>query len=198
MRRPHPTAKLCQAAVIAFASLVHHTIPVAAQSAASIEPVVVPTETSSGATAGTTERHGDWDFVCVGQTAPQVVTRPARCRITQNHATPTGHTVLLVTLLYSDAARGPVAVVSVPKGVYLAPGIELKVDNGTPFKLLYETCDESGCHAGYKVTGDVGLALKKGHVAVHKLFDSKQKPVAVDVSLKGLSKALDRLAEVSR
>jgi invasion protein IalB len=64
--------------------------------------------------------------------------------------------------------------------------------------LLYETCDDVGCHAGYKITGEIASALKKGSVATHKVYDSRQKPVSVPVSLKGLSKALEKLVEVSR
>jgi Invasion associated locus B (IalB) protein len=81
------------------------------------------------------------------------------CRLIQDHATADGHTVSLVEMLSSPKSQGAVAGVSVPKGVYLAPGIELKADGGQGFKLLYETCSENGGHAGYKVTGDIGAAL---------------------------------------
>jgi invasion protein IalB len=101
-------------------------------------------------------------------------------------------------VLPNEGNRGPVAVVSVPRTVYLAPGIELKVDNGQGFKLLYETCNDQGCHAGYRVTGDIATALKKGQIAAHKIFDSAQKPTVLNASLKGFGKALDRLAEVSK
>jgi invasion protein IalB len=116
----------------------------------------------------------------------------------QNLVVDSGKTALLVTVLTSGPAKGPVAIVSVPKWVYLAPGIEMKVDNGAGFKLLYETCNDTGCHAGYKVAGEIATALRKGSVANHKLFDSQQKPISIDVSLKGFGKALDRLAEVSK
>lgn len=144
------------------------------------------------AASGRVERIGDWELVC-----PATAAKPS-CRLIQNHAAPNGQTALLVTVLASDKAKGPVAVVSVPRGVYLAPGIEMKVDGGPSFKLLYETCDDSGCHAGYKVAGDIATALKKGKFAEHKVFDSKQQPVSVPVSLTGFGKALDRLVEVSK
>jgi invasion protein IalB len=148
----------------------------------------------AAAATGSVERIGDWELVCP---APATTSKPA-CRLIQNHAAPNGQTALLVTVLASDKAKGPVAVVSVPRGVYLAPGIEMKIDGGPSFKLLYETCDETGCHAGYKVAGDIATALKKGKLADHKVFDSKQQPVSVPVSLTGFGKALDRLAEVTK
>jgi invasion protein IalB len=169
-------------------------VPAAAQTAAPPGPIQ-----PAAAPSGSVEKFGDWELVCAASAPADAATK---CRLIQNHATPDGQTVLLVTMVPSAAAKGPVAVVSVPKGVYLAPGIEMKVDGGQgsnqSFKLLYETCNESGCHAGYKVAGDIGTALRKGSIATHKIFDSKQQPVTVTVSLQGLSKGLDRLAEVSK
>jgi invasion protein IalB len=144
---------------------------------------------------GTVDKIGDWEVVCP---PPAANGAKAKCRLVQNHTADNGKTVLLVTILMDDTGRAPVAVVSVPKRVYLAPGIEMSVDGGPGFKLLYETCDDVGCHAGYKITGEIASALKKGSVATHKVYDSRQKPVSVPVSLKGLSKALEKLVEVSR
>jgi invasion protein IalB len=147
----------------------------------------------AAAATGSVERIGDWELVC-----PAPAASKPTCRLIQNHTAPNGQTALLVTVLASDKAKGQVAVVSVPRGVYLAPGIEMKVDGGPSFKLLYETCDDTGCHAGYKVAGDIATALKNGKLAIHKVFDSKQQPVSVPVSLTGFGKALNRLAEVSK
>ncbi len=156
----------------------------------------VQAQDSKSPAQGTVEKSGDWELVC----APSANQAGGvnGCRLIQNHANADGQTVLLVTMLSSPKSQGPVAVVSVPKGVYLAPGIELKVDGGQGFKLLYETCNDSGCHAGFKVAGDIGAALKKGRIAAHKIYDAKQQPFTVDVSLQGLGKGLDRLAEVSK
>jgi invasion protein IalB len=154
---------------------------------------VIPAATQSQ-TLGSADKFGDWELVCP---APSGETK-SKCRLVQNHAAGNGQTALLVTILMDDSGKTPVAVVSVPKRVYLAPGIEMAIDGGPGFKLLYETCDDAGCHAGYKVTGDIAAALRKGTVAAHKIYDSKQKPVVVPVSLKGLSKALDKLVEASK
>lgn len=143
------------------------------------------------------ERIGDWELVCSASEAAASGSKRA-CRLIQNHADASGKTALLVTILNSAASKEPVAIVSVPRTVYLAPGIELSVDNGQSFKLLYETCNDGGCHAGYKVAGAIAAALKKGKQAAHKMLDARQQPVVVPVSLSGLSKGLDRLAEVSR
>ena len=154
-------------------------------------------QTAAAPPAAAPERIGDWEFVCPAASAdgkPDGKPGKRSCRLVQNHAGTGGGTVLLITIV-QDTAKIPVAVVSVPEGVYLAPGIELTVDQGQSFKLLYETCNPSGCHAGFKIEGDIAAALKKGQIASHKVFDSKQQPVTIPVSLKGLTKALERLQQ---
>jgi invasion protein IalB len=173
------------AAFVAWAIIVAHAPAYAADAA------------SPSVQSGSPERIGDWEVVCTPGAKKPAEAKPA-CRLVQNHSGEGGGSVLLVTIVLQDVAKVPVAVVSVPEGVYLAPGIELKVDDGQSFKLLYETCNSSGCHAGYKVEGEIGKALRKGTIAQHKLFDSKQKPVTIPVSLKGFAKGLDRLHEVAR
>jgi invasion protein IalB len=143
--------------------------------------------------AAAVEQFGDWQFACPAAAAAN--DKKSTCRLTQSHA---GATALLVTILVQEAKGTPVAVVSVPEGVYLAPGIELKVDDGSPFKLLYETCNSSGCHAGFKIAGDIASAFKRGQLARFTVFDSKQKPALIDVSLKGLTKGLERLQQEAK
>ena len=137
-------------------------------------------------------KFGDWELVCA---SPPSATA---CRLVQNHADQSGKTLLLVTILEAAAAKGAVAIVSVPKDVYLAPGIEMRIDDGQAFKLLYETCNDSGCHAGYTINGEIAVALKKGKIASHKVFNSRQQSTVVPVSLAGLTKGLERLAEVAK
>mgnify|MGYP003387526080 CR=1 FL=1 len=192
-------AKLCAA----MAAL---TVVCGYSAAAGAQAIPSPTG-APGLSPGQVEKSGDWELVCGEMrgrdvdTAAEEKKPETRCRLIQNHAVADGMTLLLVTIV-SGPQKTPVAIVSVPKSVYLAPGIEMKVeggvDGGKTFKLLYETCNDQGCHAGYRLTGEIGAALRKGRVATHTLFDSAQKPIKVDVSLLGLSKGLERLAEASK
>ena len=164
-----------------------------------------------GALAKPVERIGDWEIVCAKAEQTQASPSKSACRMIQNHVVrgkdpKLAATVLLVTILpaahkadekASRKTRMPVAIVSVPQGVYLAPGIALDIDGKQKFKLLYETCNASGCHAGFQIKGRIATALRQGNVARTTFHDHKQKPIVVKVSLKGLTKGLKRLAEVS-
>lgn len=81
------------------------------------------------------------------------------------------------------------AIMTVPVGVYLAPGIEIHVDQRRPFKVLYEVCDASGCHAGFKLAGPVLTALRQGIGAKMHVWTAKTQAVAFPVSLRGFSAA---------
>ncbi len=167
--------------------------------ASTIAGVAVP-----AVAANSVERIGDWEIIC-GDKADNSKTK-ARCRMIQNHAAKvadgrTGGTVLLVTILPRPTGKRkgpPVAIVSVPQGVYLVPGIAMDIDGKQKFKLLYETCNASGCHAGFKVAGKIANAFRRGAVARHVVHNHRQMPVTINVSLKGFTKALQRLSEVSR
>ena len=81
------------------------------------------------------------------------------------------------------------AVMTVPLGVYLAPGIEIHVDGRRPFKALYEICDAQVCHAGFKLSGSVLSAFQRGLQAKVRVWTGKTQAVEFPVSLRGFSKA---------
>jgi len=140
-------------------------------------------------------KFGDWEIVCTDATVPE----GPSCRMLQNHvAKSTGKTVLLVSIMHPAAKKHPVAVVTTPPGIYLAPGIEIAVDKNKRFKLLYETCNAVGCHAGFELKPGVLGTFKRGNVALHRIYDAKQRVVDVKVSLSGFTKAMERLQELGR
>ncbi|WP_193778375.1 invasion associated locus B family protein [Pseudovibrio sp. WM33] len=87
------------------------------------------------------------------------------------------------------------AVMSVPSGVYLAPGIVIRVDDKHPFKALFEICDETACHAGFKLTGSVLRAFKLGQIANIRVWLRKDQIVDFPISLYGFTRAYSYLQE---
>jgi invasion protein IalB len=129
---------------------------------------------------------GDWQVTC-----PDA----ARCQLTQVPAAPDGgapHFLLAVSIAESGQLYG---VVTAPLSVYLVPGIEFQVDRRQPFKALYEICDNLGCHAGFKLSGAVLDAFRKGNSARLRIAVSKTKAIDVSLSLKGFSEGLQKLQE---
>lgn len=134
-------------------------------------------------------RFDDWELHC-----PEA----GDCRMTQRLVVEaTRETVFLITILPGDEAGAFAGIVSVPLRGYLAPGIELQVDARTPFQLLYETCDPSGCHAGFALEGRVLQEFRAGLKARFRVWTARDEPVDLDVSLIGFTRAFETLRERS-
>ena len=128
----------------------------------------------------------DWQVLCH-------FTGEARsCQMLQSApASRGGQAVFLLSIApgQDSASNDDYAVMTVPVGVYLAPGIEIRVDNKRPFKVLYEVCDRAGCHGGFKLSGAVLTAFQKGIEAKVRVWTAKSKAVEFPVSLQGFSNA---------
>lgn len=122
------------------------------------------------------------------------------CKASQRLAADGADTPVFALTLLSNARapKGFVAIVSLPLGVYLAPGLELRIDKGKPYKILFETCNQAGCHAGFPLDGPVLAAFRRGRQAEFRVWTGKAKPTPVLVSLTGLAPALTALSEAAR
>jgi invasion protein IalB len=116
--------------------------------------------------------------------------------VVQRLAAAGGETAFLLTILPNGKGER-VMIVSVPLGGYLVPGIEFSVDGRKPFRLLVETCNASGCHAGFALSGRADKELRTGRQAAFKVWRTKDKPVEVGVPLDGLAEAVRALDERS-
>jgi invasion protein IalB len=159
-------------------------------SAAPDRPAASLPSSAVAATPAATQ-FGAWQVAC----APDG--KPTACRATQRLVTAdSGQTVFVATILPDAEAKKPgsyVGIVSVPLGGYLAPGLELSIDSAHPYKIVFETCNTAGCHAGFPIAGPVLKALVKGRSASFELWTSKARPATVTVSLEGLPRALAAL-----
>ncbi|MBB4017440.1 invasion protein IalB [Chelatococcus caeni] len=139
------------------------------------------------------ERFDDWEVHC-GEGTGATAAAKGNCKAVQRLAVKdSGETVFLLTVLPDAGGKGLVGIVSVPLGGYLAPGIELRIDGRKPYKLLVETCNASGCHAGFALAGNVLAQMKAGDKAVFRVWTAKEKPADVTVSLAGFTKAIGAL-----
>jgi invasion protein IalB len=143
------------------------------------------------------QRFDDWEVACAAgppSPSPEAI---GDCKAVQRlTAQGGGETVFLFTVVRGSQGS-PVAIVSIPLGGYIAPGIELSVDRKKPYKLLVETCNAAGCHAGFPLSGRIDKELRSGKLAGFRLWTAKDKPADVSVSLKGFAEALARLEHQS-
>lgn len=127
----------------------------------------------------------DWRVLC----QPSEETKTT-CQMLQSaSASEDGLTVFLLSISPGEEDGASYAVVTVPLGVYLAPGVEIRVDRRRPFKVLYEICDRAGCHAGFKLSGSVLSAFRNGLDAKVRVWTAKTQAVEFPVSLRGFSAA---------
>ena len=103
--------------------------------------------------------------------------------------------LLSITVLYvGEEARRPLLVMRLPLGVDLRPGMVLRVDNHEEIKAPYLRCTNAGCEVQVELTAELVAQLKKGlklQVGVRPF--GSLKTVVIDVSLKGFTRAFNRL-----
>lgn len=132
----------------------------------------------------TEQTFSDWRVLC------QPTEEEAVCQMLQSvSAEENGLPVFLLSVSDDEDTDQSYAVMTVPVGVYLAPGIELHVDNRRPFKVLYEVCDQLGCHAGFRMDGDVLSAFRKGLIVNARVWTARDKAVEFPISLRGFTAA---------
>lgn len=112
-----------------------------------------------------------------------------RLRLKENN-----QTILHVSFGYPPLANGPVMVFTTPLGVSLLPGMEVQVDDvGSATKVAYNICVSDGCRASLSVSDDLLQAMKTGDKLKVAFANSQNKPLGMQVSLKGFTAAVDSL-----
>lgn len=130
----------------------------------------------------------DWELVCNSQNSENT------CRLQQAQAVNGGKDVVFLFNVISQG-KANVGLISTPLEVYLPAGISLRVDKGKTRQAAFETCNLSGCHAGFQLDAQLLSALKSGAVLTATLMDTKSTKIDVAVSLKGFSAGLNALSE---
>lgn len=151
-----------------------------------------------------TMHHGSWEVSCDSSSENKDEGRgTGPCRATQRLSVEgSDRPIFAVTVMAAREGGGKggatfVGIVSIPLGGYIAPGIDVQIDRQKPFRLLVETCNVNGCHAGFPVSGPILAQLKAGKSANVRLWVTKAKPVDITLSLDGFSKALGEVVNAS-
>jgi len=142
---------------------------------------------AGGATA-ISETHGDWTVICGTRTGEQA------CVINQSLADEqTGQRVLAVEL--ENEANGAVAgSLVLPFGLRLGEGVRTQVDAVTVGDTLpIRVCYDYGCVARLSFDANTATLLRKGTaLRLVGTVDESGEDIALSVSLRGISSALDR------
>lgn len=126
----------------------------------------------------------DWRVTC------QAVDAGKACQMLQTGAARgEGQDAFLLSISRNDDTN--YGVMTLPVGVYLRHGIELRVDQRRPFKVHYEVCDQTLCHAGFKLDGAVLRAFRQGLTATARVWVGSTQAVEFPISLRGFSAAFN-------
>lgn len=134
-------------------------------------------------------RYKDWAVECRQPEAADT----KRCVMFQRQVLDNGRTLLVMTVRRLPNADEPVAILQLPLGVLLEPGVTVAVDDGEPTTLRYRLCNNGGCIATFELRDELKTALMKGQTAKIVLVTGDQKQLTVDVSLSGFTAALNTL-----
>lgn len=86
-----------------------------------------------------------------------------------------------------NMARG---IFVLPLGIFVEDGLEMQVDNNTPFKFKIRYCDSAGCFAYLNLNDSVLDMMRKGTKITVRFKSIKPQNIEVPLSLKGFTKAL--------
>lgn len=104
-----------------------------------------------------------------------------------------GQRVLQFAAGFADATPDPIALISLPLGISLPPGVSLQIDNGNPTTLMVERCEPTGCRAGLKIAPTLLRELNAGTTLSVTFHDAERKPIKMQVVLAGFTAALDEI-----
>ncbi len=101
--------------------------------------------------------------------------------------------VLLFAVTYPPKREEPVAILTLPLGISLPPGVSMQIAEDEPLRLAVEHCIPGGCRVVLPVAKKL-LDQFKAEAQLQVTFhDARRRPVKLSVSLKGFTAALKEL-----
>jgi len=98
------------------------------------------------------------------------------------------------TIAYPPKVDKPVMVITLPLGVFLPTGIQLKVDKGDEAaRAPFMQCIKDGCQARLVLDGALMNKMKAGNRLRVAFFTPQKKELAFPISLSGFTAAVNSL-----
>lgn len=139
------------------------------------------------------DTYQDWMVRC-GAADPDAFGAEELCEMYQQVSEEeSGQTVLEIVIGYPPGEDQLVALMSLPLGIRLPPGGQLRVEDREPVSFPIQICIESGCRADVALDEETVSAMRSGMEAAVVIADPQGRGVALPLSLRGFSAALDEL-----
>lgn len=131
----------------------------------------------------------DWTVVCEKLPA----SGKEICNIFQNVTNEKDKVVLQVAIGYPPGQEQPQALITLPLGVLLQPGIEFLGGTAKAERVPFSVCVKNGCVAIMKLEKEIIKGMKAGNKGSVKFAAAKNKVIEIPVSLNGFTAAFNSL-----
>lgn len=139
---------------------------------------------------------GKWAVKCGDQQDEDAARAYTRCHIYQNLVQKEERQrVLRVSVGYARETGKPVMILDLPLGVWLPPGVTVKVDGSEAIRIPIQICLAGGCRATYAIGDDLRSRLQAGEKIQVTVYSVAQEAVTIPVSLDGYAAAFHALSE---
>ncbi len=109
------------------------------------------------------------------------------CNLFQNVTNEKGKVVMQVAIGYVPGKDVPQALITLPLGVMLQPGIEFKGGTAKAIRVPFSVCVKNGCVAGVGLKPEIVKGMKAGDKGSVKFAAGPKKVIEIPVSLKGFT-----------
>ena len=152
----------------------------------------------------TTEPFGDWVYRCTDVKVSNEFTK--NCEVLQIRQAKQGERTANVLILAIAQVNGekpgdkPVLMMTavVPLNVFLLEGILFTVENQNVMQLPFRYCNQQGCWAQVLLDEKTLATFKKGNEGKARFMVMNGQAADVQFSLKGMTKALERLQSAKK
>lgn len=134
----------------------------------------------------------DWTLIC------ETDLSRSDCRMEQSMTTTFGTTEVFRMTVWLGPTGIAEVKASIPREVYLVPGLEVQVMSGDKMTASFEFCDLQLCHASFSLSAPLLLAFKRGRFAKVRVWRTKSEHLDFPVSLHGFTAGLEHLGLVHR
>lgn len=146
--------------------------------------------TTPRAAAEESTKYGNWTAKCEASKGKV----QGGCFIFQNLVLREGgQRVLQFAVGYVATTEAPIALLSLPLGISLPPGVSIRIGDAQPTRVLVERCEPNGCRAGLKLSEELLKQLREGTQLTVTFHDAERRPIEVPLSLDGFEAGLTAL-----
>lgn len=142
------------------------------------------------------QAYKDWKVQCA---ANKTGDSSNNCHIFQNLVSKKGNKrILHVAVGYAPGHKDPAAIITMPLGLSLLPGITIQVDDQKSKRFPFQACFKTGCQIGFSMNNKLLGDFKSGRQLTVTFFDLKQQAIKIPVSLSGFSAAMKTLKPIRK